>query len=229
MTVAPSTSAPFVLSLNVGCERQVEWNDATVPTGIYKSAVNGPVRLANHAVAGDHVADLRVHGGPDKAVYAFPSEHYPAWREVFPEADWSWGAFGENLTTEGLLEDTVCIGDRFRCGSAEIEARQPRMPCYKFTIRVGDKSAIDRMIKTRHTGYYFGITREGELSSGDPLELVAGPTSEGTPGLSIAAFNGLIYGKDATAEALRAAAEALALPESWRRKFMERAAKSETG
>ncbi|MFT5422332.1 MAG: MOSC domain-containing protein YiiM [Phycisphaerales bacterium] len=224
----PSTTTASIASLNVGSATQVEWNGKPVSTGIYKSPIEGPLRVGADRVEGDHVADLRVHGGPDKAVYAFPSEHYAGWQSAFPEADWTRGAFGENLTLTGLLESRVCLGDRFRIGSAELEIRQPRMPCFKFAIRVGGRSAIGHMIKTGHSGFYFGITREGELSAGDTLELVGGPTYDGTPGLSIAAFNDLTYANADNPKNLadlKLALASPALPPEWRERFGQRLAK----
>ena len=124
-----------LLSVNVGLPREVEWRGKTVQTSIFKSPVPGRVRVARLNVAGDQQSDLSVHGGPDKAVYVYPSEHYAYWREELPDADLSWGAFGENFTTESLLEGSVRIGDRLRVGSAEFVATQSRMPCFKLGIR----------------------------------------------------------------------------------------------
>lgn len=228
----PNATMASIFSLNVGGPREVEWNRRRLSTGFYKSPVEGSVRVSSDAVEHDHVADLRVHGGPHKAVYAFPSEHYPEWERVFPDSDWPWGAFGENLTLTGLLEDQVCLGDRFRIGTCELEIRQPRMPCFKFAIRVGDKSAITHMITTSQTGYYFGITREGSLQKGDTLNLVGGPTFDGTPGLSIAAFNDLTYANQenpTNPHDLRLALASPALPPKWRERFEQRLGAMDAG
>src|SRR5712691_6271348 len=120
-----------LLSINVGRPRELEWRGKIVTTSIFKSAVAGRVRVAQLNIEGDAQADLSVHGGADKAIYAYPSEHYAFWRKELPGTDFPWGAFGENLTTEGLLEDRVHIGDRFRAGSAAFIVTQPRMPCFK--------------------------------------------------------------------------------------------------
>src|SRR6516162_8869651 len=120
-----------VVSLNVGLPRTVQWKGKAVSTGIFKTPVSGRIRLRSLNFDGDRQADLAVHGGPDKAVYAYPAEHYPYWRGELPDAEVPWGAFGENLTTTGLTEEEVRIGDLFRVGSAELVATQPRTPCYK--------------------------------------------------------------------------------------------------
>jgi MOSC domain-containing protein YiiM len=119
-----------IVSVNVGLPREVLWKGTFVSTGIFKSSVEGSVPVKRLNLRGDEQADLTVHGGPYKAVYGYPSEHYAFWRKELPQADVSWGAFGENLTTEGLMEDALYIGDRLRVGSALLMVRQPRVPCY---------------------------------------------------------------------------------------------------
>src|SRR5262245_50671253 len=123
-----------LISLNVGLPRTVEWQGKMVRTSIWKSPVDGRIRVSKLNLEGDQQSDLSVHGGTDKAVYAYPSEHYPYWRRKVPDRDFPWGAFGENFTTEGLLEEDVRIGDRFEIGSAEFIVKQPRMPCFKLGI-----------------------------------------------------------------------------------------------
>ncbi len=124
-----------LLSVNVGLPREIEWKEKIVRTSIFKAPVPGRVRVAKLNLEGDQQSDLTVHGGVDKAAYAYPSEHYPFWRREFPGMDLPWGVFGENFTTEGLLEETVHIGDHFRIGSAQFMVTQPRMPCFKLGIR----------------------------------------------------------------------------------------------
>ena len=123
------------LSISVGLPREVTWKGRTVSTSIFKEPVSEPVLLRRHNLEGDGQADLSVHGGPTKAVYAYPSEHYPFWRSEFPEMELEWGMFGENLTTEGLAEESVHIGDVFQLGTAQLVVTEPRMPCFKLTIR----------------------------------------------------------------------------------------------
>src|ERR1700722_2885415 len=119
-----------VISVNVGLPREITWNGDQVETGIFKEPVQGQVPVKRSNLTGDKQADLSVHGGPDKAVYAYPVEHYAYWRRELPDRDLTWGIFGENLTTDGLQESLVHIGDRFRIGTVELVVTQPRLPCY---------------------------------------------------------------------------------------------------
>src|SRR5436309_13543575 len=125
-----------IISINVGLPREVEWRNEIVRTSIYKEPVTGRVRVDRLNIDGDRQSDLTVHGGVNKAVYVYPSEHYQFWRKELPDSELPWGAFGENLTTTGLIEEDVRIGDRFASGSAELIVTQPRMPCFKLTIRL---------------------------------------------------------------------------------------------
>src|SRR6266436_7492816 len=161
-----------LLSVNVGLPREVEWNGKIIRTSIFKAPVSGRVRVAQLNVEGDRQSDLSVHGGIDKAVYAYPSEHYPFWRAELPGIDLPWGAFGENLTTEGLMEDSVHIGDRFRIGSAELVVTQPRMPCFKLGIRFGRPDMVKRFLRSGRTGFYLRVSQEGEVAPGDAITVV---------------------------------------------------------
>ena len=158
-----------VISLNVGRPRIVDWHGKPVLTSIWKDPVEGAVTVAGVNLFGDEQSDLTVHGGPRKAVYAYPSEHYAYWRRELPDADLHWGAFGENLTTEGLLEADVAVGDRFRIGSAELVITQPRMPCYKLGIRFGDDLMVKRFMQSGRSGFYFSIAEAGEIRAGDSI------------------------------------------------------------
>ncbi|HSC71578.1 MAG TPA: MOSC domain-containing protein, partial [Candidatus Methylomirabilis sp.] len=126
-----------LVSVNVGLPREVAAKGKRVRTGIFKEPVDGRVLLRTLNLEGDRQADLTVHGGPSKAVYAYPSEHYQYWRKELPDMHLPWGMFGENFTTEGLLEGQVHVGDRFRIGSAELMVTEPRLPCYKLGVRFG--------------------------------------------------------------------------------------------
>ncbi len=145
-----------LVSLNVGLPRDVAWHGKTVTTGIFKRPVAGPCMVRALDLDGDRQADLSVHGGPDKAVYAYPSEHYELWRRELPDLDLPWGAFGENLTTAGLAEEEVSIGDRLRIGSAELVVTQPRLPCYKLEVRLGE-GMVKRFLESRRTGFYLRV------------------------------------------------------------------------
>ena len=162
-----------VVSVNVGLPRQTAWKGETVRTGIFKEPVEGPVRVVGVNLERDGQADLTVHGGPDKAVYVYPAEHYPYWREELGR-DLSWGAFGENLTVEGMpLEDEVAIGDRLRIGSCEFLVTQPRLPCFKLGIRFDDAKMVRRFLVAGRSGYYLRVATEGSLAAGDRIELLA--------------------------------------------------------
>ncbi len=162
-----------MISVNVGRPRTVQWHGEAVLTSIWKAPVEHSVRAAHDNLFGDEQSDLTVHGGAKKAVYAYPSEHYEFWRRELPDADLPWGAFGENLSIEGLLESDVAIGDRFRIGSAELVVTQPRMPCYKLGIRFGDDRMVKRFMVSHRSGFYFSIAAEGEIRAGDAIELLS--------------------------------------------------------
>ncbi len=162
-----------LLSVNVGLPREVEWHGRTVRTSIWKEPVSGRVRVRRLNLDGDEQSDLTVHGGPDKAVYVYPSEHYEYWRGELPGAGLPWGAFGENLTTRGLLEDDTRIGDRLRVGSAEFLVTQPRMPCYKLGVRFGRDDMVRRFHESGRSGFYLAVLSEGEVGAGDPIEILA--------------------------------------------------------
>lgn len=157
-----------VLSVNVGLPREVRSGARTVLTSIFKSPVTGRVAIRGHNLAGDQQSDLTVHGGAAKAVYAYPSEHYAFWRAQLPGVDLPWGAFGENLTVEGLLEDDVHVGDRIRIGSAELVVTRARMPCYKLGIRLG-RDEVKRFLDARRPGFYLSVAVEGEIEAGAPV------------------------------------------------------------
>ena len=207
-----------VVSVNAGLPREVEWRGKMVLTSIFKAPVEGRVQVARLNIAGDRQSDLSVHGGTDKAVYAYPSEHYSFWRGELPGIDFPWGAFGENLTTAGLAEDKVHIGDRFRAGSAEFIVTQPRMPCFKLGIRFGRPDMVKRFMHSGRTGFYFAVAREGEVGAGDTLERVA----EGEGRISVADVVALHASDAANQDLLRRAARLPALPDSWREYFRDR-------
>jgi MOSC domain-containing protein YiiM len=162
-----------VLSVNVGLPRIVEYRGEPVATGIYKESVFGRVRVGEFNLEGDAQADLRVHGGYSKAVYVYPSEHYEFWRGELPKTNLPFGMFGENLTTEGLLETDVNVGDRFRVGTAEFIVTEPRHPCYKLGIRFGRGDIIKRFARSECNGFYLAIEKTGELGAGDEIEFLS--------------------------------------------------------
>ncbi len=161
-----------VISVNAGLPRIVEWRGKPVSTGIFKEPVTGKIAVRRLNLDGDRQADLTVHGGADKAVYAYPAEHYPWWREQYPEMPLPYAQFGENLTTEGLHEDDLRIGDRFRVGTAELVVAQPRFPCYKLGVRFGEPTVVKRFLESDRSGVYFSVAQEGEVEAGDTITRV---------------------------------------------------------
>jgi MOSC domain-containing protein YiiM len=165
--------AASVISVNVGLPREVEWRGKRVRTAIWKEPVAGPVRVGKLNLDGDGQGDLSVHGGAAKAVYAYPSEHYELWRAELDMPDLGWGAFGENLTTVGLSEATVRIGDRLRIGTAELQVTQPRLPCHKLAMRIDRADIERRFVLTGRTGFYLSVLLEGHVGAGDTIAFVA--------------------------------------------------------
>ena len=207
-----------VVSVNVGLPREVEWRNRTISTGIFKQPVEGPIAARRLNLDGDRQADLSVHGGPEKAVYAYPAEHYDYWRTVLPNTDLPWAQFGENLTTSGLLEGTLLIGDRLRIGSAELIVTQPRTPCYKLGIRFGRADMVRRFHESGRSGFYCAVVEEGVLQAGDPITFVRRPEH----GLTVADITRLYTGRGADRDLLRRAIAIEALPAGWRDYFRER-------
>ena len=204
-----------LMSVSVGLPREVSWHSRVVRTSIWKSPVQGRVHVATLNLDGDRQSDLSVHGGVDKAVYVYPREHYPFWQGELPGADFSPGAFGESLTSEGLLEDQIRIGDRLRIGTAEFIVTQPRMPCFKLGIRFGRPDLVKRFLQSRKTGFYFAVQREGKVAAGDPIEFIDRSES----GVTIRDITNLYASDSQSPELLRRASELPALPESWRDYF----------
>ena len=161
-----------VISVNVGLPADIVWQNDVVRTGIFKVPISGLIPIRRLNLDGDAQADLILHGGRDKAVYAYPVEHYSFWKHELPNQELKWGAFGENLSTEGLLEDEVCVGDEYRIGTARLIVTQPRMPCFKLGIRFGDMRMVRRFFVSRRSGIYFSVLEEGEVQAGDAVELV---------------------------------------------------------
>jgi MOSC domain-containing protein YiiM len=206
-----------VVSVNVGTPREVSASDRKVLTSIYKSPVEGRVAARHHNLEGDRQSDLKVHGGPYKAVYLYPFEHYAYWAEQLPGVDLYFGAFGENLTTEGLTEESAHIGDRFRFGSAVLQVTQPRMPCFKLGIRFDRADMVQRFWRSRRSGIYFSIVEEGELGRGDAIEQVAA----GPEQVSVADVVRLYTG-EATDTGLLERALRTPLSGSWKEEIKER-------
>ncbi len=204
-----------ILSVNVGLPKEVSWQGKLVTTGIFKETVKGPVMLRTLNLDGDQQADLTVHGGVTKAVYAYPSEHYGYWRTELPGVDLPWGMFGENFTTEELLEENVYIGDRFRVGETELMVTEPRMPCYKLGIKFGRADIIKRFLASRRTGFYFAVVREGMVGTGDAIKLIGQEQQD----ISVADITRLYAFEKDDLKSLRRAIKVEALPQSWKGYF----------
>ena len=211
-----------VVSVNVGLPRTVRWKGRNVTTGIFKEPVAGRIPLRRLNLAGDRQADLAVHGGAPKAIYAYPLEHYPYWREELQE-ELPFGAFGENLTIEGApLEEEVAIGDRWRIGTAQLVVTQPRLPCYKLGLRFGRDDMVRRFLASRRTGYYLAVETEGEVRAGDRVEIVARHLAR----IPVAEIT-RVYARDRNDLATIVRLLAVdALPEDWRSYFERKLAES---
>lgn len=207
-----------LISLNVGLPRLATYRTQTVNTGIYKEPVTGPVRLRTLNLDGDRQADLAVHGGPNKAVYGYPSEHYEFWRQELPGTQMPWGMFGENFTTEGMFETDLHIGDRLRIGSAIIVVRQPRIPCYKLALKFRRDDILARFLRSERSGFYFSVEQEGTVTAGDSFEFL----SREPAGITISEMN-RVYALDMyNVELLNKAIATPALPEDWKQFLKKR-------
>ena len=207
-----------IVSLNVGLPRLVMRDGEPVSTGIFKEPVAGRVRLRTLNLDGDRQADLSVHGGPEKAVYVYPSEHYSFWKRELPDTDLPWGMFGENFTIEGMLETETNIGDRFRIGSAEVMVTQPRMPCYKLGIRFGRTDIIKRFLISERTGFYLSVLKEGEVGVGDEFQLI----EKNVSGVRVVDVTRLYSSEKGNVALMQRAIATEALPNSWREYFLKR-------
>lgn len=207
-----------LLSVNVGQPRDVPWRDKIVRTSIFKDAVEGIVRVGALNLEGDGQADRSAHGGRDKAVYAYPAEHYRDWQHELGAAPLAWGAFGENLTTQGLAEAEVCIGDRLRCGTAEFVVTQPRVPCFKLGVRFERPEIVKLFLRSGRSGFYLAVTREGTLRAGDAIEVVPSPGDR----VSIADANELYRAESPARDRIVRLIALPALSESWRDHFRAR-------
>ena len=201
-----------LISLNVARPNLMVYKGVTINTGIFKKPVPGRVTLRSLNLDGDRQADLSVHGGPYKAVYGYPSEHYEFWEKQLPDAEMTWGAFGENFTTEGLAEEDLHVGDRFRIGSAVLMVRQPRMPCYKLAAKFQRDDMIERFLRSGRSGFYFSVEGEGEVGVGDSFGLLSSNSED----VTIAEVNRLFYREKYNRDLLHKAVATAALPEDWR-------------
>jgi MOSC domain-containing protein YiiM len=207
-----------IVSVNVGLPREVEWKHRRVLTAIFKDPVQGIIPLRSLNLDGDRQADLTVHGGPDKAVYGYPVEHYEYWRAQLPQMPATLGAFGENLTTRGVLEKDFNIGDQVRIGTALLQVSQPRMPCYKLQVRFDRDDMTKLFAVSRRSGFYFSVIEEGEVKAGDAIEIV----QRDEHGVSVADVNGMYYARKIDRELMARALQVPALTAESRSMLLSR-------
>lgn len=206
-----------ILSVNVGLPREIIFKGEVITTGIFKKPVKGRIKLMKLNLDGDRQADLTVHGGIDKAIYAYPSEHYQYWQRELPDMAFSWGMFGENFTTAGLDEDSVNIGDKFQVGTSRLIATQPRMPCYKLGIKFGRTDVIRKFLISRRPGIYFKVLSEGEVGAGDEIKLF----SRNKTNVTINDIVRLYVQDKNDVETMKRAMSIESLPKGWKNHFQE--------
>ena len=206
-----------VLSVNIGSLNIVLRNGKKIKSGIFKKPMEGSVEVNSLGFEGDCQANKKLHGGIEKAICVYPAEHYEAWRNELRRPDLSYGDFGENLTTLGLLEDEVCLGDRFRIGSAEVVVTQPREPCLTLNARIGLIDLSAHFKKSGRSGFYFSVVKEGTLSSGDIIK----PISKDENRVSVSEFNQVINGVPEIEDIINRASKVNDLPQKLKNKFLK--------
>lgn len=208
-----------VVSVSVGVPKIVQTQDeGFVTTAIFKEPVSGRVRVNEFNLEGDAQADLRVHGGWSKAVYAYPEEHYEFWRRELPDTELSFANFGENLNTQGLLETEIYIGDRLRIGTAEFVITEPRMPCYKLGVRFNRKDILRRFLQSRRSGFYLAVEKTGDLAAGDDIEFLSRDPNK----VSVTDIVRVWVADKDDRDTMSRALNVEALPETWKEPFRER-------
>ena len=213
----PAASTPTLLSVNVGMPRDVDWQGKTVHTGVWKHPVDGPAMVRRLNIDGDGQGDLKGHGGEQRAVLVYQIQSYRHWQQQFGRDDFTYGQFGENLTVDGLPDDEVCIGDRYRIGEAEFEVTQPRVTCYRVGMRLGVPELPSLLVSHHRPGFYMRVISEGQIRAGDQIV----KTKAGPGGVTVADTDALLYlpGKDP--DTLRRVLEIGALSPGWQESFRE--------
>jgi len=211
-----------LLSVNVSQPIAVEIGEQRYHTGIYKSAVAGRLWLGRAQLAGDGQADMENHGGPNRALYCYPHEHYAYWSGELGRDDFEYGQFGENLTTQGLLENRVCVGDAFRVGEAIIQVTQPRVPCYKLANKLGIPDFAKTFLQANRSGFYARVLEEGSLGAGDVIL----PVQKDPVGMTVAEVNAALYLDKGDRAAAERALQIEALSPGWKRSFQKLLAKT---
>ena len=206
-----------LLSINVGLPRDIAWDGRLVHTGIWKEPVNGPVMARRLNLDGDGQGDLAGHGGEQRAVMVYQAESYDYWRRYLRRSDLTWGIFGENFTVDGLPDDQVCIGDRYRIGEAEFEVTQPRTTCYRVGVRLGEPRMAALLVAEHRPGFYLRVRREGHVQPGDDIVKVGGAAEQ----ISVASSDALLYLPDGDVGTMRRLLKVKALSPGWRGSFHE--------
>ncbi len=207
-----------ILAISIGKPRTIQYMGKDVPTAIYKISVGGQHMVHKTGIDGDEQANLKAHGGPDKTVLASPVEHYSFYHDLYGQEPFEFGHFGENLTTEGLVENEVRIGDQFRVGQAVFEVTMPRMPCFKFGVKLGDSKALETCISTAKTGFYLRVLQEGAIEAGNTIECVK--TNEAAP--SVEEVHRLRFFDKQNVGKMRRVVQTAALSEVLKNLFAER-------
>src|SRR6201993_967618 len=213
-----------LLSVNVGLPRDIDWKGKTVCTAVWKNAVHGRRKVGKLNIEGDGQGDLRGHGGEHRAVLVYQIDSYRYWEKQLGRSDFVFGQFGENFTVEGLPDDEVCIGDRYRIGSALFEVTQPRVTCYRVGIRMNEPRMPAMLTSSGRPGFYFRVLREGEVGAGDEIAKVG----EAKERMTVAEINALLYSSDHSRDKLERALRVEALSPGWRSSFEALLLQSET-
>src|SRR3954468_1687529 len=204
-----------LLSVNVGLPRDIEWRGRTVRTGIWKNPVQGRCRVRRNNVDGDGQGDLAGHGGEQRAVFVYQIESYRYWQEQLARTDFVHGQFGENFTIEGLPDDAVCIGDRYRIGSALFEVTQPRVTCYRVGIRMNEPRMPALLTSSGRPGFYFRVLQEGSVGADDEILKIG----EAAERMTVADINALLYSRNHPRDLLERTLRMQALSPGWRASF----------
>ncbi|BDD04712.1 MOSC domain-containing protein [Aureibacter tunicatorum] len=207
-----------VISTNISSPKTVTWNDKTFETGIFKKPVKQGIKLDKTSVIGDTVIDTENHGGIDKACYLYPLEHYEFWREKYPALEWEHGMFGENLTSKGIDESRVNIGDIFEFGKARLQVSQPRVPCYKLSAKFNDSSIVKVFSQSQRPGIYLRVLKKGTIKPEDSINLIL----KNHEGISVLKAFELLYDKDASIEDLQRAINEPFLADAYREDLIKK-------
>jgi len=205
-----------VLSVHVGSLQEMLRNGKKIQTGIFKQPTEGPIEVKQLGLEGDQQANKKLHGGVYKAICVYPSEHYDLWKEELGNPGLSFGDFGENLTTAGLMEGDICLGDRLRIGSVEMVVTQPREPCITLNARLDTKDLSARIRKSGRSGFYFSVEREGTIKNGDSIEYINRDENR----VTVSDFNRIINGEPEVADIIFRASKIDALPSRLKSQFL---------